>query len=606
MKKLEIGMVIQAIDKVTGPAKGITASIRRMAAQSEKAVEEAHTKSHGAHKKHAHKHGHSLGEEASEGFQKALGFGGIAEMIPEVAVAAGLVGGIEGVVEGFKKLTEASDEARAAQARLSIMMMHVKGTTKEDVDSVNELAEKLEGTTAYKHTIFEMAASQLAAFGMNGKQIKSMLPVMADYLAMQNGVGATNEDAIAGAKLLGKAYAGNVGALRRAGVVFSAAQEAILKHGTAAQRTAVLIKGIEGKAGGLAARQLLDPKAQIQQANNIFETIKEKLGDALTPIRLAAMHALSGALPYINKFADDLPKMLSRGGGALQKVGGMFQASFGEGFKGANIDGATKAFSSIGGVMMKVVGPIIPLWMEVQKFLSKVLGEIAKWFVDLWVNAQPGLKAIVESLAPIIDALGNLWHKILLPLWQNVFSPFLGWLIGKFVPFLINILGPGIKLMATAVGWVLNGIINLISGLFSWLGKVWPIVAKFFVTLWARIKNVFGVLKQILTSIWMDIWDSLFKWVSEKWGAFLDIFKKVGNFLGFGGSSPVAVGNSGGAPVSSAYPPLAIGNYGVGPTAMDRALHGNIHISTDPGVKVKMSGSARDLFHSDLGQSLVH
>ncbi len=598
MKKFEIAMVIQAIDKVTGPAKGITASIRKMAAQGEEAAN--HSSKNAAHhaKEHAKHHSHGIGGFLKEGFEKAF------EFVPEIA---GVSIGIEGAVEGFKKLTEASDEAAAAQTRLANMMLHVKGNTKADVEEVNELAEKLEGKTAYKHTIFEMAASQLSAFGMNGKQVRAMLPAMADYLAMQNGIGATNEDAIAGAKLLGKAYSGNVGALRRAGVVFSAAQEAILKHGTASQKTAVLIKGIESKSGGLAGKQLLDDKGQDQQAKNVFEKIKEKLGAALSPIRQVWRKALAASVPVLSEFADNFPKLLARGGNALNAVGSRLSASFGQGFSGANIGGFTKTFDSLRPLIMRVLGPIIPLFSSIASFIFKAAGQIGKWLVDLWVNAQPGLKALAEAFAPIIDALANLWHKILVPLWDSVLAPLLGWLIGKLAPFLINVLGPVFRVLGKIIGWTLNTIINLISGLFTWLAKVWPIVSKFFVSLWGKIKIAFGGLKAILTVVWQDIWSGLFQWVEDKWGAFLDIFRKVGNYLGFGGASGQS-GSSQSAASSAFRPASSMVLPGMLGGAQDASttINGRIHVSHDRGLKVK-TYDPYDLLHVQLGtQSGFH
>ena len=591
-------MIISAIDKVTGPAKGITASIRKMSAAAEK--DSAHS-SHkaGEHAKaHAKKHAHGIGGFFHEGIEKAF------EFVPEVAAVAGVVGGIEGIVEGYKKLTEASDEAAAAQTRLSTMMMHVKGTTKEDIDGVNELADKLEGKTAYKHTIFEMAASQLAAFGMNGKQIKAMMPAMADYLAMQNGMGATNEDAIAGAKLLGKAYSGNVGALRRAGVVFTKAQEQILKTGTAAQRTAVLIKGIEGKGGGLAAKQLLDPKGQIQQAGNIFEKVKEKLGAALTPVRLFAMHAMSGAIPYVSKFADDFPKILSGAGSAIGKVGSELSSKFNIGFSGANIGAVSKTFDELGQIVMRIFGPVLPLVREFIDFVAKAYGQVAKMMVDLWVKAQPGVKAIVEAFKPLIGVIGNLWHKILKPFWDSLLEPLLGWMLGTLAPFLINILGPAFKFLAETIGWALNLLIDLVAGLFTSLGKIWGVVSKFFVNLWGRVKLGFSLLKTVLTQIWTDIWDGLFKWVEDKWGAFLDTFKKIGAYLGFGDGSQTTVkayGNAGGA-MGGTFPAMPQGVYGTpGQFVGSANVSGAIHVSHDPGIKVRVSGS---LLEQQLGTHL--
>ncbi|KAL6953366.1 hypothetical protein U1Q18_052060 [Sarracenia purpurea var. burkii] len=113
------------------------------------------------------------------------------------------------------------------------------------------LRENFKKTTTMDDEFFMNSAASLAHFGIRTKQIKALLPALSDYVADQAGVNATSEDGIAAAKLIGKAWAGNTGALRKQGIILTKAQELIIKHGTAAQKTAVIIRAIEGRMGGM-------------------------------------------------------------------------------------------------------------------------------------------------------------------------------------------------------------------------------------------------------------------------------------------------------------------------------------------------------------------
>ncbi|KAL6953367.1 hypothetical protein U1Q18_052061 [Sarracenia purpurea var. burkii] len=131
-------------------------------------------------------------------------------------------------------------------------------------------------------------------------------------------------------------------------------------------------------------------------------------------------------------------------------------------------------------------------------WIYKTVGSIGKWMVNLWQNSQPGLRAIAEAFKPIIDVVRNLWYKVLLPLWDGVLEPLLGWLTGQ------------------------AGRLSRTSSRTS-----------------GRRSGPDGrPFKMAFEHGWKTLFGGLFDWLAEKWGWFLDLLKKIGQAFGLVSSDP--------------------------------------------------------------------
>lgn len=537
--KFSIGVAIEAIDKVTAPVRGITAALKKMTAAGEQS---AKASGRGGKGGKGGKEESDNGKKEKEKAKREGGlFGRIGSMVPQIAAA---VGGIAALTEGYNRVTAASDEALAASQKLTLTMLKMKGTTQGDVDAIMDLSGELQKTTAYGDELYMGMASQLAVFKMAPSQIKAMLPALSDYLALTKGINATEEDGEAAAKLMGKAWSGNVGALKKQGIVLTKAQEAIIKHGTQAQKTAVLIRAIESRAGGLAKQQASGtPEGMKKVWENQLGEIEEKAGLALKPLREGAIKAAYLTLPYLEKIADGIPKFFDRAGSVARAGWAQVTGLVGKGFAGADTGKFIKSFVSWGPILKRIFLPILPVLRSITTWLFKAIGQIGKWLVELWNKSQPGLKALVEAFKPIIDIIKNLWERVLKPFWDSLLAPLLGWLLGTFVPFILNILGPAIKWLATAISKALDWLIGLFEGIFKWFKQVAPMVGEFFTKFWGRMKVGWSVFKVAITSAWHGLFNGLFNWIEDKWKGFMDLLRKVGNWLGFGGG-PSASGPS--------------------------------------------------------------
>jgi|GEM_PF-5386670 len=526
-KQFAIGVVIQAIDRVTAPVKGITASMQKMSALG-RATEKAATASAGRRKRaeesESKKGGRSMAGDAwakvTEGMGRVGGgIGKLGAMVPQVAA---LAIGVGSVVEGYKRVTAASDEALAAAQKLELVMLKVKGATKADVQAVMDLSGELQKSTAYGDEMYMGAASALSTFGMRGREVKAMLPALADYLALTKGVNATEEDAAAAAMLMGKAFSGNAGALKKQGIVLTKAQEQILKTGTRAEKTAILIRAIESRAGGLAKKQATGtPEGMRKLWENQLGEIEEKAGLALKPLREGALRLAGQALPYLEKFADMLPKIFDRGWDLIRKGWAFVTSAFGKGFAGADVSGFMSSFKSLGAT-------VTGIFRRMQPFVSEMYtwaGKLAKALVSLWVRAQPGIKALLRGIEPIVGVFRNLMNKVL--------GPLLTWLAGTVAPFLLNILGPAFEWLGKRVAKSLNWIVDLFGGLIKWFGDAGSAAGRFFPNLWTKMRAGWQTFKFAMTSAWKGLFEQLFGWIETKWRGFLDLLKKVGEYLGF-------------------------------------------------------------------------
>lgn len=541
MKQFQVAMVISAIDKVTAPARGIAASIRKVTGEAEKEGKKSRDR--------AQKSGRAQAASQKKGIGAMLGesFGKIGSMVPQIAA---VTGGVATLVEGYKLVTKASDEAEAAQLRLQNAMMHVKGATQADVDSIADLAGELQKKRPVDDETLKNSAAQLAMFGMTGQQIRKMLPALTDYLVATKGVNATTEDGIASAKLIGKAWAGNTGALRKQGIILTAAQEAIIKHGTAAQKTAIIVRAIQSRMGGIADKTAKTPEGMKKLWEDQLNEVEEKAGAALLPLRLNMLKFANMALPYLSKVADAIPTIFTRGSQIVKAGWSTVFGGIPKGFAGAKTGGLLQSFTSWGPTLTRIFKPIFPIVSSVLGFLYQAVGQIGKWLTNMWQASQPGLKALAEAFKPIIDVVRHLWFRAILPFWNTVLSPFLGWLTGSFVPFLVNILGPAITWLVKQIAGTLNWVIDLFGGIIGWETKLHKTVVGFFTNMWEKMKMGWTIFKTSITLAWHALFGGLFKWIEDKWKGFIDLLRSVGAYFGFGPTQTSSAAT--GTPLSSA------------------------------------------------------
>lgn len=209
---------------------------------------------------------------------------GFDKTIKGIAKFGQIAAGVFVTVSGVAALMVAEyAEGEKAHARLESIARTVAKATDEEINSLKNLALEMQKLTPYAEDVIVAGQSQLLSFGLTTEQTKKLTSSLADMLAATKGVNASQEDAINAANMLGKAFSGQAGALTRAGVLLNETQENILKTGTAAQKTTVLIDIMNQNYGNLAKDLRGTVAGSIEAVKHSFGDILSAVGEKLIP-----------------------------------------------------------------------------------------------------------------------------------------------------------------------------------------------------------------------------------------------------------------------------------------------------------------------------------
>lgn len=224
------------------------------------------------------------------------------------------------VVAAAKAAKTAFDGQTEASAKLAQVMRNTMGARSDEVKSIEDLIDAQERLGVVKGDVQTEAAQELATYLTLSDSLKTLLPVLNDMVAQQYGIGASAESAVNIATMMGKVMNGQTSALSRYGYSFTAAQEAILKYGTEAQRAATLAEVVEQSVGGMNAALAATPNGRLQQVSNTLGKIQESFGQAVSNIAVlfipalnAACNVLASLATLANKVAQALANVFGRG-----------------------------------------------------------------------------------------------------------------------------------------------------------------------------------------------------------------------------------------------------------------------------------------------------
>jgi hypothetical protein len=520
MKKFAIGMIISAVDKVTAPINGIVKNVQNASARMSSAMSKATARIHGE-------------KQGKEG-------GMFGEMFKAEAAWDVLKETTEKVIDFGKECVDAGDEASISFQRLKTLMTNVKGTTIENVSAVSELAEKISQKTVLDASALKYGQSQLASYQLTATQIKQLTPALADLAAAQYGVNASGEQLYNSANQIGKVFVGETGALKRAGISFSGAEEKIMKTGTAAQKTAELVKVLHENYGGLAESLTKTSKGKAAQSQHMIRLVQEQIGNALSPISDMWNKALVEMLPTVAVFAKKLPGVIDGGLSALTKTAQPLLMSFGKivapAFAEFKKPAVVNALKQIGAAFMR----ILPLVVQ-------IFGAVLRTGLKMVAVALPTIVPMIQRIADVIVVVANgaLW------LWNHALSPLLVWLAGFAVPWILRFY----------LGWL--AVVEAVQIAGKWFSAVWnndllPFfqkVGKWFSDTWNKARNVFDSFKTWFLANWKTILDV----VSPGLGLMANVFDKAAAVFHVKGIGQTSAPAATGAPARSvgAQPPQA-------------------------------------------------
>lgn len=247
----------------------------------------------------------------SVGKQQALAVGNAFKAAGSKISAAGRsittsvsVYGMAGIYAGSKLIDMSQKQAQAEQKLAEIYKTRM-GVGKQAVASTLQLATAQQKAGVVGDEVQLAAAQQLATYAKYPSTVNTMLPALNNLLVQQKGLNGTQEDATALANLFGKAMMGQTGALKRAGISFTKAQEEVLKYGTEEEKAAMIAEVVTQNVGNMNSEFAKTDAGKIQQAKNELGDMGEQIGAILLPaVADLVSWFQTNLLPVIQRFID--------------------------------------------------------------------------------------------------------------------------------------------------------------------------------------------------------------------------------------------------------------------------------------------------------------
>lgn len=198
-----------------------------------------------------------------------------AETAQAIDVLQNSIGELRGVVSD---LTSAYQVQLVAETQIETIMRQRMAATDEQIQSIKNLCSAQQELGVIGDEVQLSGAQQMATFLQNKRSLDVLIPAMNNLLAQQNGLNATNQDAVSIGNMMGKAMQGQVETLQRVGITFDESQKKVLQYGTESERAAMLAKVITQNVGNMNAELAKTDAGKQKQLENTLGDIKEQMG----------------------------------------------------------------------------------------------------------------------------------------------------------------------------------------------------------------------------------------------------------------------------------------------------------------------------------------
>ena len=351
----------------------------------------------------------ALRQFGSVGKQQALAVGAAFKTAGSKIKSAGRtittsvsVYGMAGIYAG-SKLIEMSEKQAQAEQKLAEIYKTRMGVGKQAVKSTLELASAQQKAGVVGDEVQIAAAQQLATYAQYPSTVNTMLPALNNLLVQQKGLNATQEDATGLANLFGKAMMGQTGALKRAGISFTEAQEEVLKYGTEEEKAAMIAEVVTQNVGNMNAEFAKTDAGKIQQAKNELGDMGEQIGAVLLPavadlvswFQAHLMPAIQRVITYFQqhpalaKFALALAGITAVVGPLLIVIGGLVSA----------IGGIISIVAIVGPAIGAVAAPVLAVVAAIAAAIA-----IGIALYKNWDTIKAKAKAFVNAVKATFNA----------------------------------------------------------------------------------------------------------------------------------------------------------------------------------------------------------
>lgn len=389
--------------------------------------------------------------------------------------AEGLLGKIAGFVGayiGFQAtkgfLTNswfAASGRTVAEQRLQTIMSNINGMTQDGIDMLKLYAQELEATTRVGADVGIFGMSQLGEYVYDPNNIKALTKSMYNLATETYGVAFSQEQLMQTANLMGKVMMGDINALSRNGfkidAIFSEAEQKMLKFGTEAQKTALVVKMIEENQKGLAEAMANTPEGKLHGLRLAYGAIQEKIGFGLIPtldkfygmvatntpgIEQFFLNAFYNIFNMLDQFMDysaTVVNFFMNNWSWIEPVLWSVGVALGSVYAGLKL-------VALGQALVNTVMSLNPIFLVITLLIA-----LGTWLYKTWQTNDEFAAGVIRAW----NAMLNFFDTIPAYFWQLVelmAKPFLSWAqtIGKVYDAVINSIIAGINAVLSLVNKV--------------------------------------------------------------------------------------------------------------------------------------------------------
>jgi hypothetical protein len=222
--------------------------------------------------------------------------GVLAGMVSAQAIIGGVKAAFGALTDFVFSSIDSYAAAEAAQKKLAVALRGINQATPQVISDMDRLATQFQRTTVYSDDLVtEMQALLVQVGGVMPQQMEGALQAATD---LASGLGVDLRQAT---MLVGKAFEGETGTLKRYGIVID---EAKLK----AEGLPAVLEAIQQKFGGQAQAEAEGYAGKIKQLANAWDNLKESVGKAIVqdPLVIATLRELKEAADTAGSGAQDL------------------------------------------------------------------------------------------------------------------------------------------------------------------------------------------------------------------------------------------------------------------------------------------------------------
>jgi hypothetical protein len=373
-----------------------------------------------------------------------------------------------------KQSVEAYENSERTAALYHDALSKIPGASDKTTKSLEAQAKALSKVTIYGAGSSKQALATLAAFGLNGNQLKTLLPLVQDYAAK------TGQDLPSAAQSVGKALLGQGRALKGIGIDFKNA-------GSVGANYAQLVTGLKSKVGGLAEEMGGTSAGKMKIMQNQITGLKVALGKSLVPAILAVADALQPLLDYISQNTSWLVP-LAAGIIAVAVAFKVLNAAMAL----LGLNPAALLILGIAAAIVALIAVVYLLWKNWDTVWAAVKGAVMvvwSWMLTAW-------NAVVSAFTTAWNAIANVaksvWAWIL-----NIIQVVWNWIKGNW-PLLVGILFGPFGLAAAIIGKYWRQVLDVIQMVWRWIQSGWATVYSFLTTPFVR---AVGVIRGVVDGI---------------------------------------------------------------------------------------------------------